>query len=224
MASFCGRAIRENMRVLKWIVDRVRGRALARRRRSAGLRITTTFTGTAWSSRATFDELQSVDRAQWKQEVMSHEELFLALHDHLPPEMIYERELLICRQMTYRIEDDRLAFLAALMLGDDFADAGDHHFVHVALHPYLAVSVRGWRRVVVRAIADQRQRTEPYRELLASFVRDRGQRQQCCTVALKPFSDGLCVPAPPPLTPLPANRLPDAGSALLNCSHAESEP
>jgi hypothetical protein len=28
---------------------------------------------------------------------MSHEELFLALHDHLPAEMVYERELLICR-------------------------------------------------------------------------------------------------------------------------------
>jgi phosphoenolpyruvate carboxykinase (GTP) len=28
---------------------------------------------------------------------MAHEQLFLALHDHLPPEMIYERELLICR-------------------------------------------------------------------------------------------------------------------------------
>jgi phosphoenolpyruvate carboxykinase (GTP) len=28
---------------------------------------------------------------------MGHEELFLALHDYLPPEMIYERELLICR-------------------------------------------------------------------------------------------------------------------------------
>ena len=26
-----------------------------------------------------------------------HEELFIELHDHLPPEMIYERELLICR-------------------------------------------------------------------------------------------------------------------------------
>jgi phosphoenolpyruvate carboxykinase (GTP) len=48
-------------------------------------------------SRETFDILQTVDRAQWKQEVMGHEELFLALHDHLPPEMIYERELLICR-------------------------------------------------------------------------------------------------------------------------------
>ena len=29
--------------------------------------------------------------------VMGHEELLLLLHDHLPPEMIYERELLICR-------------------------------------------------------------------------------------------------------------------------------
>jgi phosphoenolpyruvate carboxykinase (GTP) len=28
---------------------------------------------------------------------MDHEELFIALHDHLPAEMIYERELLICR-------------------------------------------------------------------------------------------------------------------------------
>ena len=28
---------------------------------------------------------------------MEHEELFIDLHDHLPPEMIYERELLICR-------------------------------------------------------------------------------------------------------------------------------
>ena len=28
---------------------------------------------------------------------MRHEELFIDLHDHLPPEMVYERELLICR-------------------------------------------------------------------------------------------------------------------------------
>jgi phosphoenolpyruvate carboxykinase (GTP) len=29
--------------------------------------------------------------------VLGHEELFIDLHDRLPPEMVYERELLICR-------------------------------------------------------------------------------------------------------------------------------
>ena len=38
-----------------------------------------------------------VDPVAWRKEVIGHEELFISLHDHLPPEMIYERELLICR-------------------------------------------------------------------------------------------------------------------------------
>jgi phosphoenolpyruvate carboxykinase (GTP) len=88
----------ENMRVLKWIVDRVRGRALGK---ETPIGWTPHFDDINWKglnfSRTVFDELQTVDRAQWKQEVMGHEELFLLLHDHLPPEMIYERELLICR-------------------------------------------------------------------------------------------------------------------------------
>jgi phosphoenolpyruvate carboxykinase (GTP) len=88
----------ENMRVLKWIVDRVRGRALGK---ETPIGWTPHFEDINWKGldfpRATWDELQTVDRAQWKQEVMGHEELFLLLHDHLPPEMIYERELLICR-------------------------------------------------------------------------------------------------------------------------------
>ena len=47
--------------------------------------------------REQFDELQRVDPALWRREVIQHEELFIELHDHLPPEMIYERELFICR-------------------------------------------------------------------------------------------------------------------------------
>ena len=47
--------------------------------------------------RATFDQLLQVDTDAWKREVMDQEELFIALHDHLPKEMVYERELLICR-------------------------------------------------------------------------------------------------------------------------------
>jgi phosphoenolpyruvate carboxykinase (GTP) len=44
-----------------------------------------------------FEELQAFDRAAWRAEVLDHEELFLDLHSHLPKEMVYERELLICR-------------------------------------------------------------------------------------------------------------------------------
>jgi phosphoenolpyruvate carboxykinase (GTP) len=88
----------ENMRVLKWVVDRVRGRAQGK---ETPIGWTPHYDDMNWDglamSREQFDELQRVDRSAWRQEVMGHEELFLALHDHLPPEMIYERELLICR-------------------------------------------------------------------------------------------------------------------------------
>ena len=88
----------DNLRVLKWIVDRVHGRAQGK---ETPIGWTPYFEDIHWSglefSREKFEEIQAVDRAAWKREVMSHEELFLLLHDHLPPEMIYERELLICR-------------------------------------------------------------------------------------------------------------------------------
>ncbi len=48
-------------------------------------------------SKERFEELQSFDRQAWRAEVMAHEELFLDLLDRLPKELIYERELLICR-------------------------------------------------------------------------------------------------------------------------------
>jgi phosphoenolpyruvate carboxykinase (GTP) len=92
----------ENMRVLKWIVDRVHGRAQGK---ETPIGWTPYFEDIQWAGldipeaelRATFEELQHVDPAAWKREVMHHEELFIDLHDHLPAEMIYERELLICR-------------------------------------------------------------------------------------------------------------------------------
>ena len=89
---------RENMRVLKWIVDRVRGRVLAKETPIGWM---PRYSDLDWTGlpfpQATFDELQLVDPAAWRNEVIGHEELFIALHDHLPPEMVYERELLICR-------------------------------------------------------------------------------------------------------------------------------
>jgi phosphoenolpyruvate carboxykinase (GTP) len=88
----------ENMRVLKWIIDRVRGRTRAK---ETPIGWTPHYESIEWKgldfSRERFEELQHVDRNAWRAEVISHEELFILLHDHLPPEMIYERELLICR-------------------------------------------------------------------------------------------------------------------------------
>ena len=89
---------RENMRMLKWIVGRARGRSLAR---ETSIGWMPRYDDVDWTglpfSREAFDALQSVDPAGWRREVIEHEELFIDLHDHLPPEMIYERELLICR-------------------------------------------------------------------------------------------------------------------------------
>jgi len=88
----------ENMRILKWIVDRARVRCLARETPIGWMpRYEDIFWDGMELSREKFDELQAFHTAQWRQEVIGHEELFLHLHDRLPPEMIYERELLICR-------------------------------------------------------------------------------------------------------------------------------
>jgi phosphoenolpyruvate carboxykinase (GTP) len=88
----------ENMRVLKWIVDRARGRALGR---ETPLGWQPRYEDMDWEGldfpKEQFQALQEVDRAAWRREIIEHEELFLDLHSHLPKEMIYERELLICR-------------------------------------------------------------------------------------------------------------------------------
>jgi phosphoenolpyruvate carboxykinase (GTP) len=92
----------ENMRVLKWIVDRIHGRAKGR---ETPIGWVPYFEDMHWDGmdrseaelRATFDQLLQVDTDAWKREVMDQEELFIALHDHLPAEMIFQRELLICR-------------------------------------------------------------------------------------------------------------------------------
>jgi phosphoenolpyruvate carboxykinase (GTP) len=97
-AKFLWPGFGENMRVLKWIVDRVRGRAQGK---ESPIGWTPHYEDIQWSglsfTREKFEELQKVDRLAWRHEVIDHEELFIAVHDHLPPEMIYERELLICR-------------------------------------------------------------------------------------------------------------------------------
>jgi phosphoenolpyruvate carboxykinase (GTP) len=96
--KFIWPGFRENMRVLKWIVDRARGRALGQ---ETPIGWVPRYEDMEWEGlkfpKEKFEELQAFDRAAWTREVIDHEELFILLHDHLPKEMVYERELLICR-------------------------------------------------------------------------------------------------------------------------------
>jgi phosphoenolpyruvate carboxykinase (GTP) len=88
----------ENMRVLQWIVNRVRGRGVAK---ETPLGWVPHYEDIDWTGldfpRERWEELMHIDRDIWRQKTLQHEELFLKLHEHLPKEMVYERELLICR-------------------------------------------------------------------------------------------------------------------------------
>jgi len=76
----------ENMRVLRWIVERCRGQAggidsaLGTMPRFEDL----DWTGLERLAPAQYDELTRVDAEAWKEELVSHEELFGRLGSHLP--------------------------------------------------------------------------------------------------------------------------------------------
>jgi phosphoenolpyruvate carboxykinase (GTP) len=87
----------ENMRVLKWIVERCHGRAGAAQSalgwmpRESDLE----WEGLPASARERFAELMSVERDAWLHELLLHEELFVKLYDKLPKEFVLKRELLL---------------------------------------------------------------------------------------------------------------------------------
>jgi phosphoenolpyruvate carboxykinase (GTP) len=86
----------ENMRVLKWIIDRSHGRAYARE------------TVLGWMPRSgdidmaglpgvDFDAAQAINVDEVRSELVGQEELFLKLAGDLPKEIIFQRELLVSR-------------------------------------------------------------------------------------------------------------------------------
>ncbi len=89
----------ENMRVLKWIVERCTG----------GVGATETSIGwvPSWKDFHTegldgfteddFNKLMAINPEEWRKEFMSQDELYLALYDHLPKEIVFQRELLAAR-------------------------------------------------------------------------------------------------------------------------------
>lgn len=87
----------QNMRVLQWIVGRVRGRSYAV---ESPLGWMPRYEDICWTgleefTKEDFKHLMSIDREAWKQELLSHEELFSKLYDKLPKEFTYMRELLL---------------------------------------------------------------------------------------------------------------------------------
>lgn len=85
----------ENMRVLKWIVDRVHGRSYAI---ESPLGWVPRYEAIDWKglsfSKEEFNTVMSVDREAWKSEIADHESLFMKLYDKLPKEFIWIRELI----------------------------------------------------------------------------------------------------------------------------------
>ncbi len=87
----------DNMRILKWIIQRVKGKASAV---ESPIGWMPHYDDIDWKgldgfSKKQFEELMMIDREAWKQELLSHAELFERMYDKLPKEYIFMRELLL---------------------------------------------------------------------------------------------------------------------------------
>lgn len=87
----------ENMRVLKWIVDRVHGGAGAV---ESPIGWMPRYEDMDWNGmedfgKEDFAKIMTIDREPWKQELLSHEELFEKFYNKLPQEFFFIRGLLL---------------------------------------------------------------------------------------------------------------------------------
>ncbi len=89
----------ENMRVIQWIAERCRGVAGAYESPLGWIPKAEDFDleGLPGMTAEKFEALQDIDIEAWKKEVISQDELFVKLYEHLPKELIFQRELLISR-------------------------------------------------------------------------------------------------------------------------------
>jgi phosphoenolpyruvate carboxykinase (GTP) len=88
----------ENMRVLKWIVDRCRGRIDAEESALGWVPNNKTFDLSGMKlTNEQLDQAQAISHDEWRREVLMQEELFMKLYSHLPKELIFQRELLVAR-------------------------------------------------------------------------------------------------------------------------------
>jgi phosphoenolpyruvate carboxykinase (GTP) len=86
----------ENIRVLKWIVERIRGKVSSVERPIGWV---PRFEDIDWTgldySKDDFDNIMNIDPELWKKELFDHEELFSRIYDKLPKEFFFMRVLLL---------------------------------------------------------------------------------------------------------------------------------
>ncbi len=86
----------DNMRVLKWIIDRVRGRVGSV---ESPIGWMPRYENMDWTgsdfSQEQFDKIMTIDREDWKKELLGHQELFERMYDQLPKEYLFMRQLLL---------------------------------------------------------------------------------------------------------------------------------
>lgn len=89
----------ENMRVIKWIVDRCHGRADADETPIGWVPNPKRFdlNGLPGFTVEQFEQLQAINEEEWRREILMQDELFMKLHSRLPKELIFQRELLLAR-------------------------------------------------------------------------------------------------------------------------------
>jgi phosphoenolpyruvate carboxykinase (GTP) len=89
----------ENMRVLKWIIDRCHGRSGAIETPLGWVPKSEDFDLSDMKDfkAEQLDAVQTIDVEEWKREVLLENEILIKLNDSLPKEMIFQRELLISR-------------------------------------------------------------------------------------------------------------------------------
>lgn len=86
----------DNMRVLKWIVQKIKGKSNAV---ESPIGWMPHYNDIDWTgldfSKQDFEKIMAVDREEWKLELLAHAELFERMYDRLPKEFIFMRELLL---------------------------------------------------------------------------------------------------------------------------------
>jgi phosphoenolpyruvate carboxykinase (GTP) len=87
------------MRVLKWIVERCRGRSGANETPLGWVPGPDDFDleGMKDFNPEKLQAAQSIEMEDWRRELIQQDELFLKLYSHLPKELIFQRELLVAR-------------------------------------------------------------------------------------------------------------------------------